>query len=73
FLTSINTITIPTSLSEALSDSKWKQAMDSEMEALDKNSKWRSVPLPNGKKPVGFKCVYTMKYKDGGSFERYKA
>lgn len=38
FLTSLNTTTTPTSLSEALSDKKWKQAMDVEMEALEKNS-----------------------------------
>lgn len=38
FLTSLNTTTTPTSLSEALSDKKWKQARDVEMEALEKNS-----------------------------------
>ncbi|CAJ2627685.1 unnamed protein product [Trifolium pratense] len=73
FLTSLNTTTIPTSLSEALSDKKWKQAMDLEMEALDKNNTWELVSLPNGKKPVGCKWVYTVKYKADGSIERYKA
>nr|KYP63992.1 Retrovirus-related Pol polyprotein from transposon TNT 1-94 [Cajanus cajan] len=46
FLTSLNTTTTPTSLSEALSDKKWKQAMDVEMEALEKNSTWDLVALP---------------------------
>ncbi|CAJ2655949.1 unnamed protein product [Trifolium pratense] len=73
FLTSLNTTTIPTSLSEALFDRKWKQAMDLEMEALDKNNTWELVSLPNGKKPVGCKWVYTVKYKADGSIERYKA
>nr|KYP52900.1 Retrovirus-related Pol polyprotein from transposon TNT 1-94 [Cajanus cajan] len=73
FLTSLNTTTTPTSLSEALSDKKWKQAMDVEMEALEKNSTWDLVALPNGKKPVGCKWVYTIKYKADGSIERYKA
>ncbi|CAJ2663478.1 unnamed protein product [Trifolium pratense] len=73
FLTSLNTTTIPTSLSEALSDRKWKQAMDLEMEALDKNNTWELVSLPNGKKHVGCKWVYTVKYKADGSIERYKA
>jgi len=73
FLTSLNTTTTPTSLSEALSDKKWKQAMDATMEALEKNSTWNLVALPNGKKLVGCKWVYTITYKADGSIERYKA
>src|ERR1044072_6394809 len=72
-LTSLNTTTTPASLSEALTNGKWKQAMDLEMEALEKNSTWELVSLPNGKKPVGCKWVYTIKYKADGSIERYKA
>jgi len=37
------------------------QAMDLEMEALENNSTWESVTLPNGEKPVGCKWVYTIK------------
>jgi len=37
FLTNLSSITTPSSVSEALSDRKWKQAMDVEMEALNKN------------------------------------
>nr|KYP51612.1 Retrovirus-related Pol polyprotein from transposon TNT 1-94 [Cajanus cajan] len=73
FLTSLNTTTIPTFLSEALIDRKWKQAMDLEMEVLEKNSTWELVTLPNGKKPVGCKWTYTIKYKADGSIERYTA
>ena len=47
--------------------------MDMEMEALDKNNTWELVPSPNGKKPVECKWLYTVKYKAGGSIERYKA
>ncbi|RVW76008.1 Retrovirus-related Pol polyprotein from transposon RE1 [Vitis vinifera] len=36
FLVSLNTISIPTTVSEALTDEKWKQAMNVEMEALEK-------------------------------------
>jgi hypothetical protein len=52
-LVSLNTIVIPTTLSEALSKEKWKQAMNVEMEALEKNKTWELVKLPAGKKPVG--------------------
>ena len=37
FLVNLNTIAIPTTLSEALSNKRWKQAMNEEMEALEKN------------------------------------
>nr|KYP61345.1 Retrovirus-related Pol polyprotein from transposon TNT 1-94 [Cajanus cajan] len=47
--------------------------MDTEMEALEKNKTWELVSLPKGKKPVGCKWVYTVKYKANGSIERYKA
>ena len=46
--------------------------MDAKMEALEKNGTWDLVALPNGKKPVGCKWVYTIKYKADGSIERYK-
>lgn len=73
FLTNLNTTTTPSSISEALTDRKWKQAMDLEMEALEKNNTWELVTLPPGKKPVGCKWVYTVKYRADGTIERYKA
>lgn len=73
FLMSLNTIAIPNTLSEALSNKEWKQAMNVEMEALEKNGTWELVRLPKGKKPVGCKWVYTVKYRADGSLERYKA
>ena len=36
FLVSLNTISIPTTISEVLTNEKWKQAMNMEMEALEK-------------------------------------
>ncbi|XP_073219751.1 uncharacterized protein [Cicer arietinum] len=73
FLTNLNSTHTPSSVSEALSDRKWKQAMDVEMEALNKNRTWKLVTLPIGKKPVGCKWVYTIKYRADGTIERYKA
>ena len=43
------------------------------MAALQKNKTWDLVPLPRGKKRVGCRWVYTIKYKADGSVERYKA
>lgn len=43
------------------------------MEALEKNKTWELMKLPAGKKPVGCKWIYTVKYKADGWIERYKA
>jgi hypothetical protein len=47
--------------------------MHEEMEALHKNKTWDLVKLPNGKKVVGYKWVFTIKHKADGSVEWYKA
>ena len=47
--------------------------MDDEMLALIQNQTWELVDLPGGKKPVGCRWVYTIKYNSDGSLERYKA
>ena len=47
--------------------------MQEEMRALKKNDTWDFVDLPNGKRAVGCKWVFTIKHKADGSVERYKA
>ncbi|CAA7400808.1 unnamed protein product [Spirodela intermedia] len=47
--------------------------MNEDMKALRKNDTWELVRLPIGKKVVGCKWVYTIKYHSDGSIERYKA
>ena len=44
-----------------------------DMDALEKNATWDMVELPRGKTPVGCRWVYTVKYKEDESLERYKA
>lgn len=50
FLVRLNSISIPTTLLEALSYENWKQAMNAEVEALEKKKKWELVNLLVGKK-----------------------
>ena len=51
---------------------KWIQALEEEMKALQENNTWPLVPLPEGKKTVGCKWVFTIKHKADGFVERYK-
>ncbi|KAL0451458.1 UNVERIFIED_CONTAM: Retrovirus-related Pol polyprotein from transposon TNT 1-94 [Sesamum latifolium] len=69
----LSTVSIPSSVQDAVRDPKWKEAMNEEMKSLHKNSTWEIVDLPEGKKPVGCRWVFTIKYKADGTIERYKA
>ena len=67
------TTVIPRNVQDAMSQVEWKTAMDEEMLALRKNSTWDMGPLPEGKKLVGSRWVYTIKHNSDGSIARYKA
>ncbi|RVW93163.1 Protochlorophyllide reductase, chloroplastic [Vitis vinifera] len=56
------------STKEALADPRWKAAMNEEMKSLQKNETWELVECPPGKKPVGCRWIYTMKYKANETF-----
>ncbi|WKA05478.1 hypothetical protein VitviT2T_023442 [Vitis vinifera] len=51
----------------------WKAVMNEEMKSLQKNETWELVECPPGRKPVGCRWIYTVKYKADGSIERFKA
>ncbi|KAL6327758.1 hypothetical protein AAG906_025507 [Vitis piasezkii] len=73
FVNQLSTIAIPNSVQEALVDPRWKAAMNEEMKSLQKNETWELVECPPGKKPVGCRWIYIVKYKADGSIERFKA
>ncbi|KAM1099889.1 hypothetical protein ACFX15_006201 [Malus domestica] len=73
FVQKMETIKIPTRVEEALKVSKWREVMQVEMEALQKNNTSSVVPLSKGKKSVGCKWVFTIKHKADGTIDRYKA
>ncbi|KAI5326886.1 hypothetical protein L3X38_035960 [Prunus dulcis] len=60
---------LPNSFQEALEDSKWKFAMVKEMKALQANGTWDMVNIPDEKRTVGRKWVFTVKHKPNGSIE----
>jgi transposase InsO family protein len=51
----------------------WKDAMERELQSLSKNNTWELVKCPKGRKPIGCKWVYKIKYNSDGTVERYKA
>jgi len=55
------------SLSEALSCTGWRHAMNEEMTDLEQYRTLDLMPLPNRKKAVGFRWVYTVKLNLDGS------
>jgi Reverse transcriptase (RNA-dependent DNA polymerase) len=63
----------PNNFEEAITQLVWCDAMREELNALEKNETWKIVELSNGKKPVGCKWVYKIKYHSNGKIERYKA
>ena len=63
FVHNISGCHVPTRVEEALGDPKWTQAIKDEMEALMKNKTLNLVPLPEEKKTVGCKWVFSIKHK----------
>ncbi|CAN6568096.1 unnamed protein product [Malus baccata var. baccata] len=73
WVNNMEAIQTPTRVEEAMKDPKWATAMDEEMMALHKNDTWEVTELPKGKKPVGCRWVFTIKYKADRSVDSYKA
>nr|CAD1839614.1 unnamed protein product [Ananas comosus var. bracteatus] len=55
FITSLESVSIPKSVVEALSHPGWRAAMEKEMTALDANSAWELVSLLADKRAIGCK------------------
>ena len=51
----------------------WQQAMDKEYQSLMKCNTWDLTPLPKGRKAIGNKWVFKLKFKSSGEVERFKA
>ncbi|KAL2926115.1 Retrovirus-related Pol polyprotein from transposon RE1 [Bienertia sinuspersici] len=63
----------PRSFKEAMQEPGWRDAMAHEIRALEDNGTWTMEPLPPGKKALGSKWVYRIKYHANGTVERLKA
>lgn len=70
-------VPIPQSTEEALADpiysAYWREAIQVELQKLQALDTWTVVDLPPGKKTIGCRLVYAVKYTPTGLIERYKA
>nr|GEW19606.1 putative ribonuclease H-like domain-containing protein [Tanacetum cinerariifolium] len=73
FVSALNKSIEPRTYKEAILDDNWVNAMNKEIKALNKNHTWGITELPPGRKPIGCKWIYNIKYKANGEIERYKA
>ncbi|XP_059310223.1 uncharacterized mitochondrial protein AtMg00820-like [Lycium ferocissimum] len=73
YLAIFSNIVEPTCYAEAVKDPRWVDAMHAEIEVLENNQTWQVDPLPQGKKSIGCKWIYKVKYKATGEIEGFKA
>ncbi|XP_060172784.1 uncharacterized protein LOC132603658 isoform X2 [Lycium barbarum] len=64
FIVASSTEVEPAFYAEVVADPRWVDAMKQEIDALESNKTWAIIALPEGKKPVGCKWVFRIKYKD---------
>ena len=69
----MSTTTDPVNFEDALKSEKWRQAIDLEVEAINRNDTWKLMLLPEGGKKVGVKWIYKTKFNENGEVDKYKA
>ena len=62
----------PTIVTKALSNVKWKQAMEKEFDALIKNKHWTLISPPSDRKRIGCKWIFRVKRNVDGFVAWYK-
>ena len=63
----------PMTVSEALQDDDWFNAMKEEIDQIEKNKTWTLVPRPTKKNVIGTKWVFRNKLDENGEITRNKA
>ncbi|KAJ8751551.1 hypothetical protein K2173_016789 [Erythroxylum novogranatense] len=63
----------PVHFEDAVKSSKWRLAMDTEIESIEKNQTWELTELPSGAKRIGVKWIYKTKLNELGEVDKYKA
>ncbi|GAA0143128.1 transmembrane signal receptor [Lithospermum erythrorhizon] len=63
----------PMSFEEANQEGKWRKAIQSEMNSIERNNTWSLTDLPPGSKKVGVKWIYKTKTDETGIVTKHKA
>ena len=63
---------IPRTYAEAMEDDEWRESVNDEMGAMERNNTWYETELPKGKKAVTSRLIHTIKYLANGKPERKK-
>jgi len=63
----------PTTFEEAARSQVWRDAMKSEMVAIEKNETWELIDLPIGAKKIGVKWLFKTKLNEKGEIDKCKA
>jgi hypothetical protein len=70
---SVEPQTYEEAMSESVEGERWKKAMESELESMEKNKAWELTELPPGRTAISTKWVYRYKWDENGNIIRYKA
>ena len=74
FVAAISAASESQSFKAAMKNLDWQEAMQNEIQAYkENNGTWRVADLPPGKKALGSRWVYKIKYNSDGSVERLNA
>nr|GEU63163.1 ribonuclease H-like domain, reverse transcriptase, RNA-dependent DNA polymerase [Tanacetum cinerariifolium] len=63
----------PSTFEEAMAHKAWQEAMQAELDAIEKNKTWQLTSLPPGHKAIDLKWVYKVKKDNMGNVVKYKA
>nr|GEY91111.1 retrovirus-related Pol polyprotein from transposon TNT 1-94 [Tanacetum cinerariifolium] len=63
----------PSSAGEAMGLKEWREAMELELQSIERNQTWVLVNRPEDKNIIGLKWIFKTKYLSDGSIERRKA
>lgn len=57
---------------DEIKEGHWINAMNDEIESIERNDTSKLVALPNNNDCIGVKCVYKVKFKANGDVDKYK-